>query len=68
MCGQAQEDLPGALGACQAGLKIVQRLVDFDPSNVEWQNDLLTSHTHLAAIAFAKGDKKTARPWPSAKS
>ena len=42
---QAQEDLPGALSAHEAAhLAITERLAASDPSNTQWQRDLIVSH------------------------
>jgi hypothetical protein len=52
---ETQGDLAGALDRYQAGLAIVERLADSDPSNSQWQHDLSVSHTRIGEILETQG-------------
>ncbi|MFZ1813828.1 MAG: tetratricopeptide repeat protein [Rhizobiaceae bacterium] len=74
---RAQGDLAGALVAFQASLVIRKKLAAGDPSNSQWQRDLIVSHVKLAevgddpvsqyekALAIARELKRTGRLAPS---
>ncbi len=50
-----------ALGAARAGLEGTAELVELDPSNVEWQDDLVAAHTQVAGILRQQGQRAAAR-------
>jgi hypothetical protein len=50
----AQGDLAGALAAFEQGLAIRERLAEADPSNAQWQTDVVVSLWKLAGDGLAE--------------
>lgn len=53
---QAKGNLSQALAAYQATQAIIERLVQKDPANAEWQRDLSVGHNKIGAVRQAQGD------------
>ncbi len=46
-----QGDVDGALASYRASMAIRKRLTAQDPSNAEWQRNLLISHERIGSVA-----------------
>jgi len=57
----ALNDLPGALSAFSEGLGLAQTLLDRDPDNVMYNQDVSVSHERLGDVLLALGDQASAR-------
>jgi tetratricopeptide (TPR) repeat protein len=53
---QAQGDLAGSLAAYEAATPILEPLVQMDPTNTEWQDELAMTHEKIATVHTALGN------------